>query len=187
MNTHTAITTHRWPQPHAPQHVRAATGYPALGPTTVTDAEFSELCQGLQRSGGLVSADQWVGLMHGRGERLLGEPTSPTFLPPISPPISQPISMVARWIVGRRIVCITWRSQTLLPLFQFGAGRSSLQPGLAAVMTELTDVFDDWELALWFARGNSSLGGAAPADRLATHPEDVLQAARTDRFIATGG
>jgi hypothetical protein len=54
-------------------------------------------------------------------------------------------------------------------------------------MTELTDVFDDWELALWFSRGNSSLDGAAPADCLAIHPDDVWQAARTDRFIATGG
>jgi hypothetical protein len=179
MNTHTAITKHRWPGLLAQQHARAAPRSPALGPTTVSDAEFSELCQGLQSSGGLIGADQLVGLMHDGGKRLPGLP--------ILQPISQPISMVARWIVARQIVCISWRSQTLLPLFQFCDGRSSLRPGLAVVMAELTEVFDDWELALWFARGNSSLGSAAPADRLATHPEDVWQAARTDRFIATGG
>jgi hypothetical protein len=173
MNTHTAIAiaNHHWPGLHAQQHARAAPSSLAIRPTTVADAEFGELCQGLQRSGGMVSADKLVGLMHDGGERS----------------ISQPISLVARWIVGRQIVCVPWRSHTLLPLFQFGDGRSTLQPGLAAVLNELTDVFDDWELALWFARGNSGLGGAAPADRLASHPGDVWQAARTDRFIATGG
>jgi hypothetical protein len=179
MNTLTAITKHRWPRPYAERYARAAPWSPAPGPTTATDAEFRELCQGFQRSGGLVSADQLVGLMHGGGGQSLALPNPQ--------PISQPISMVARWIVRREIVSLSWRSQTLLPLFQFGDGRACLRPGLAAVMTELTDVFDDLELALWFARSNSSLDGAAPADRLATHAADVWQAARTDRFIATGG
>ena len=51
---------------------------------------------------------------------------------------------------------------------------------------ELTPVFDDWELALWFGRGNSSLSGAVPAEKLATSLYDVWQAARIDRFIAVG-
>jgi hypothetical protein len=183
MNTHTATTHHRRLGPHADRHAREAPWSPAFKPTTVSDVEFSELCEGLQHSGGIVSADQLVGLMHDGGERSLGEPMGQA----VSRPISQPISMVARWIVGRQIVCVLWRSQTLLPLFQFEPDRSSLRPGLAAVMAELTDVFEDRELAQWFARGNTSLDGAAPADRLASHPNDVWQAARTDRFIATGG
>lgn len=171
MDTHFAVATRRWVPPHAERRVGSAPFSPVLAPTAVADAEFRRLCQGLEPSGGLVSADLLAGLMrHGDG-------TS----------VSQPISQVARWIVGRQIVCVPWRSQTLLPVFQFGAGMASLRPGLAAVMAELTDVFDDGELALWFALGNCSLGGAAPADCLATQAADVWQAARTDRFIATGG
>ena len=171
MNTHLAIATRPWVPQTAKRRIGFAPLSTALEPTAIADAEFSQLCQGLHRSGGLVSADIVVALMrHG-----------------VEPSISQPISHLARWIVGRQVVCVPWRSQTLLPLFQFGDGMTSLRPGLAAVMAELADVFDDWELALWFAQGNSGLDSAAPADRLASHPADVWQAARTDRFIATGG
>jgi hypothetical protein len=173
MNTHRAIAT---PSPvpliaerlvgTAPLRAR-----PTPTPTPVADADFSLLCQRFQRSGGLVGADQLAALMRDGG----------------APWISQPISQLARWIVARQVVCVPWRAQTWLPLFQFSDCRACLRPGLAAVMTELGDVFDGWELALWFAHGNISLGGAAPADRIATHPVDVWQAARTDRFIATGG
>jgi hypothetical protein len=175
MDTQIAFANHRPLGLHAPGPARFAPQSPACGAKTIAEAEFSELFQGLQRSGGLVSADQLVGLMLGGGGRCTAQP------------VSQPISTVARWIVNRQVVCVAWRSQTMLPVFQFSSDVSSLRPGLAAVMAELTDVFDDWQLALWFARGNSSLGDAAPADRMATHPVDVWQAARTDRFIATVG
>ena len=171
MNTHLAIATRPWVPQTAKRRIGFAPLSTALEPTAIADAEFSQLCQGLHRSGGLVSADIVVALMrHG-----------------VEPSISQPISHLARWIVGRQVVCVPWRSQTLLPLFQFGDGMTSLRPGLAAVMAELADVFDDWELAFWFSQGNSGLDSATPADRLASHPADVWQAARTDRFIATGG
>jgi hypothetical protein len=171
MYTHLAIAARSRTPPIADRRVVATPLRPGPVPTPGADADFSRLSQGYQCSGGLVGADQLAGLMrHGA-----------------APMVSQPISQLARWIVARQVVCVPWRAQTWLPLFQFGDGRACLRPGLAAVMGELGDVFDDWELAMWFALGNSSLGGAAPADRLAAHPVEVWQAARTDRFIATGG
>ena len=171
MNTHLAIAARSKTPPIAEQRGVATSLRPGPVPTQVADADFSVLCQGYQRSGGLVGADHLAGLMrHGAATM-----------------VSQPISQLARWIVSRQVVCVPWRAQTWLPLFQFGDCRACLRPGLAAAIGELGDVFDDWELALWFASSNSSLGGAAPADRLASHPVDVWQAARTDRFIATGG
>lgn len=98
----------------------------------------------------------------------------------------QPISQLARWIVERQVVSVQGPAGTLLPLFQFTDDLAGLRPGLAATLAELSAVFSDEELALWWARGNSSLGGDAPADRLATQPLAVWQAARIDRFIATG-
>jgi hypothetical protein len=52
------------------------------------------------------------------------------------------------------------------------------------VVRELRDVYDDEELARWFVGDNEALGGRVPADVVATEPDAVLEAARTDRFIA---
>jgi hypothetical protein len=125
------------------------------------------LAQAYETRGGLLAADLLSGLMRGG--------------------TAQPISQLARWIVGRHIVTLPTRDETLVPLFQFQPGFASLQPGLAPVLAELAEVFDDFELATWFATPNSSLGGAAPADVLARDPRAVHEAARIDRFVATGG
>ena len=52
----------------------------------------------------------------------------------------------------REVVSFGWNSQTLLPLFQFDLFDMSLRPDAVAVISELADVFDDWELASWFAQ-----------------------------------
>lgn len=166
MDTEFIVAPRSWFPPAVERRACADPAPRGLAPMAAPEAEFAELCRGLQASGGLVAADQLAAMMrHGS---------------------AQPLSRLARWIVSRQVVTVPWRSQTLLPLFQFGECGACLRPGLPAVMTELTHVFDDRELALWFARCNSSLGGAVPADCLATRPVDVWQAARTDRFIATG-
>ncbi|MBP6901455.1 MAG: hypothetical protein KBC73_15270 [Burkholderiaceae bacterium] len=125
------------------------------------------LRQGYQRSGGLVTAD--------------------ALLLALRRSSSQPLSLLARWIVERRVLSLSLAGQTLLPRFQFGALASGLKPGLEPAMAELAPVFDDGELLQWWARANSALGGAAPADRLDRQPDEVRQAARLDRFIASGG
>jgi hypothetical protein len=48
----------------------------------------------------------------------------------------------------------------------------------------LRDVYDDHDLASWFAHGNELLGGGSPASVIDSDPDAVLDAARTDAFIA---
>lgn len=99
--------------------------------------------------------------------------------------LAQPISCLARWIVRRQVVNVPARGQSWLPLFQFQHDFSGLQPVLPALLAELTPLFSDAELAQWFARGHSHLGGAAPAELVASDGPAVLLAARTDRFLAS--
>lgn len=98
----------------------------------------------------------------------------------------QPISRLARWIVSRSVISISWRAQTLLPAFQFEIDEMSIRPCFADVLQELRDVFDNWEMALWFAAPNAWLDYAAPVSIMTDDALAVLQAARTDRFIARG-
>jgi hypothetical protein len=98
----------------------------------------------------------------------------------------QPISTLARWIVERRIVSFVWRDEILVPLFQFDLERACLRPGVGDVIAELSAVFDDWELATWFASPNSWLFNAVPADALPRDFDAVLAVARADRFVAKG-
>jgi hypothetical protein len=97
----------------------------------------------------------------------------------------QPVSRLARWIVSRSIISIGWRAQTLMPAFQFDLTDMSIVPVVKDVLGELRPVFDDWDLALWFAAPNACLDYAAPVALLADDASSVLQAARTDRFIAS--
>jgi hypothetical protein len=98
----------------------------------------------------------------------------------------QPVSRLARWIVSRAVISISWRARTLMPAFQFNRADMAIVPGVTDVLQELRTVFDNWELALWFAAPNAWLDYAAPVTLLADDALSVLQAARTDRFIALG-
>jgi hypothetical protein len=99
----------------------------------------------------------------------------------------QPISVVARWLVRRAILSFSWRGQTLIPMFQFE--RSSMCPrsDVLAVIRELRDAFDDWEVALWFATPNTWLDNhARPVTLVDSDPQAVLRAAQADRYIVIG-
>ena len=117
-------------------------------------------------SGGTVAADELAYLLRGR--------------------VEQPLSTVARWIVAPEVVSFEWRSQTLLPLFQFDLAAARLRAPVADVVRELASVFDDWDLACWFTEPNAWLGDAAPAELVDAHAGAVLAATRADRFIARG-
>jgi hypothetical protein len=93
----------------------------------------------------------------------------------------QPISRLARWIVNRDVLSVSWRSRLMLPLFQFDLAAFTPRPPVREVIRELTPVLGDWALALWFARSNALLGGATPADAIARDPAAVLEAAREER------
>ena len=99
--------------------------------------------------------------------------------------VQQPISLLARWIVNREVVSLNWRGDMWLPVFQFDSV-GMVRPGVRQIITELSDAFDDWELAEWFAMPNCWLQGASPASTVSIDVHGVLQAARTDRFVALG-
>ncbi|MCK9689460.1 hypothetical protein [Scleromatobacter humisilvae] len=127
---------------------------------------FGEIEVAYRRSGGLASDADVVSMLRQASD--------------------QPMSRLARWIVARDVVSFEYRGTIWLPLFQFEPGAPSLLPAVTAVIRELVDVFDDWELATWFALPNTWLQGRTPVDAIAAHSSAALEAARADRFIARG-
>lgn len=116
--------------------------------------------------GGVVSADALAGMMCHRHD--------------------QPLSMVARWVLKRSIVSFEWQGQLLVPLFQIDRLTMLPTSDLLEVLRELIDVFDEWDTALWFATSNSFLAGDTPATRWDVDPQEVVKAARADRYVARG-
>lgn len=104
----------------------------------------------------------------------------------LQPHWDDPWSTLANWTMSRSVLVVTWLGQTQVPMFQFDLGDMSLRSACARVAGELKPVFDDWELALWFATPNIWLHDATPVDMLGVDAFAVVQAARTDRFIARG-
>jgi hypothetical protein len=133
---------------------------------TLEDRQYLVMQHAFRTTGGVVCGDQ---LAHALRKR-----------------VEQPVSVVARWIVGREVVSYAWRSQTMLPLFQFDMPRVVLRSSAAGVIRELKDVYTDWGLAMWFVESNSWLDGATPLATIETDPSAVLDAARADRFVANG-
>lgn len=133
---------------------------------TPEERQYREMQLAFHASGGLAGSDELT--------RLLGKHTD------------QPVSRLARWIVAREVVSLDWQSCTMLPLFQFELPTMTLRPEVTPVLDELAPVLTEWELALWFARPNGWLGGAAPVDAVIAAPGAVLDAARADRFLARG-
>lgn len=125
-------------------------------------------------TGGLVSGDDLADLIRHRCE-VAG------WLPD-----SEPVSLVARWIVTRSVISLDSPWGPMFPLFQFDLPTASVVDAMAPLLAELTRVFDDVELALWFVTPNDWLGGARPVHAMQHSLPAVLQAARADRFVAGG-
>ncbi|MBB3176371.1 hypothetical protein [Variovorax sp. Sphag1AA] len=95
----------------------------------------------------------------------------------------QPISRLARWIVQHEALNIQWRSQILLPWFQFNLSTMDLRPDVTSVLGELCPELSDWEICAWFAEPNAWLGGALPVDMVDRKARSVLDAARAERYL----
>ena len=124
------------------------------------------LMHAFRETGGVVSGDSLAMLLRSRSD--------------------QPLSLLARWIVNRQVLSFECHSQTLLPMFQFDLAGLTVRPELKPVMVELSDVFDDREFVDWFATPNCWLSGESPVAVFSNDLAAVLQAARADRFVATG-
>jgi len=96
----------------------------------------------------------------------------------------QPISVLANWVTKREIVNVAWRSGILIPVFQFDTQDSRVRPVVPAALAELEGVFDDWEIAVWFAQPNAWLDEQRSLEVAAWDDDAVVQAALADRFIA---
>lgn len=96
------------------------------------------------------------------------------------------LTNLARKLVSGSILSFPWRQTLWVPLFQFSPGSSTVRAPVNRVMDELSDAFDSWEIAVWFVQPNTWLRGQRPLDMLDRPDADVVQAARTDRFVAIG-
>jgi len=132
----------------------------------VEDRELMTMSSVFAEHGGIVTADELVRLMRTN--------------------VPQPLSIVGRWIAERAAVQFESRSQTWFPNFQFVGNPMSIRPAVCEIVLELRDVYDDWELALWFARRNEWLDHASPLEMIRRDAAAAVRAARVDRFIAKG-
>jgi hypothetical protein len=130
------------------------------------DRQMLNMARAFQPTGGWVDSSEVVRLLRKRS--------------------NQPISVLAHWVVRRDVISIAWQSRRLLPLFQFSLVDMTVRAPITALIRELADVFDDWDLACWFAQPNAWLDGKAPVDILDQDLEAALHAARADRFVAMG-
>jgi hypothetical protein len=128
-------------------------------------AEFAAIRAAYQAKGGFARGDDLARLLEDRGR---GNLTS-----------------LARLVAGREVFGFEWRHTLWIPMFQFTAD-FTLKPGLKQVLAELASEYDGQRLAAWFVEPNAWLDDALPIDVLETNSDEVLQAARADRFVATG-
>lgn len=88
-------------------------------------------------------------------------------------------------IAARQALGIHWNDEVWVPAFQFDSS-GAVTSAVAAVLSELVPSHDAWELAAWFVTPTTWLRDRCPADLIETAPAGVLEAARVDRYIATG-
>jgi len=130
------------------------------------DRQFLEMRCAFEGRGGWVSSDRMVRRMRHHW--------------------AQPISALAQRIVKRELVHVAWHAQILIPLFQFSTDDWVVRPVVRSALVELRGVFDDWEVASWFAQANTWLSEQRPVDLAVQDDGAVIGAARADRFIARG-
>lgn len=98
---------------------------------------------------------------------------------------ADPVSLTGRLDSGE-IFGFDWRYRLWVPMFQFDLRDLSVKPVPQQVRTVLSAEFHGWTLAAWFTQGNAWLNHRRPVDLLDTDLPAVLEAARADRFVATG-
>ena len=131
----------------------------------VEEADFAAMRMAYHAAGGFAGGDDLARLLEdtGRGS----------------------FASLARRIVGGEVFGFEWRHTFWIPMFQF-TEELEVKPGLKAVLAELASEYDGRRLADWFVEPNGWLEERRPIDVLDASPDDVLQAARADRFVATG-
>ena len=139
--------------------------WPMPFPDDADDSDFGDLRSAYADAGGIASGDDLARVLEqsGRGS----------------------LAGLARKIVAGEIFGVEWHKAFWIPMFQF-TEELLPKPGLKAVLAELSSEYDGRRLADWFVEPNGWLEEARPIDVLDSNPAEVLQAARADRFVATG-
>ena len=93
---------------------------------------------------------------------------------------------VEQLVADGEIFGFEWEGFLWLPMFQFATRDLAIEAAPRQVRAELGEEFDGWALSAWFVEPNMWLAHRRPIDLIGPHLEAVLQAARADRFVATG-
>jgi len=93
---------------------------------------------------------------------------------------------LAKLIASDKVFGFTWRDTFWIPMFQFDLVDLSVKGAARQVLAELGGDFDGWARAAWFVAPNPWLNGRRPVDLLKSNLLGVLDAARADRFVASG-
>lgn len=133
---------------------------------SIRELQFLEMSNGYAATGGFVDGDALAISVRGQDNNAL--------------------STLARAIANRTVVSFVWGAQRKLPLFQFELASENVVLPVVKVMNELSDVFDDWDLALWFCQPNVWLDYSTPVQLISSDSKAVHEAARADRYIVKG-
>jgi len=125
------------------------------------DELFLQMLNAYRISGGLFRGADVNTLLEGHGRHCAGT--------------------VDHWIENNEVIHFEWQCLTWMPRFQFDMAAKAPWTAVGLVATELAGVFDNWQMALWFAHPSTVLEGRLPADALRSDPDQVIQAARHDR------
>lgn len=151
----------------AEQGRRLVTRAPPPGFNAIADREFLEMLDGYRAYGGLARLQEVLTLFRQR-------------------PGVADLSTLAYWMVSRKVVCFEWQQQSWFPLFQLDREQLRPKASLQQVLAELSQVYDPWDLAYWFARPSPWLDDRSPVQVFDSDLQAVLYAARADRFVASG-
>jgi hypothetical protein len=155
------------PESMAARHPPSARTWPHRRlQSNCSDREFVALLEAYRAGGGLARAEE--------------------LLAPFKCGRAPDLATLARWIAVGQVISFVWQARTWLPLFQFDPIDTRPRPQLGQVLAELNAVYDDWELANWFAMPNLSLAGRTPVQAFASDLSAVVRAARIDRFVVDG-
>jgi len=141
------------------EHIQAISGWQ-------DELEVAALRSAYEDAGGIGRGDEIA--------RLLADHGPGTFI------------SLAQLVADAEIFGFEWEGFFWLPMFQFAMSDLAIEAAPRQVRAELGEEFDGWALSAWFVEPNMWLANRRPIDLIGPHLEAVLQAARADRFVATG-
>lgn len=138
--------------------------FKAFAPVGTRSAEFVALLPLFRATGGLATGAE----LRARCERMRPDG----------------LSDLARRIASGELISFEWNASRWLPMFQFDRQTMEMTQGSRAIVRELGDFLNGWEITKWLAAPHSALGGLMPLEALTTDLAGAIDAARLDRFIA---